>query len=116
MAFKVIPTPLFAKRVKALAKKYRSLGDDLLDLGARLARDPRSGTGLGHGVYKVRLAIRSKGKGKSGGARVITYVVTEDEELYLLSIYDKSDIDSLDTKAIRSMVAQVHLDKGSSRK
>lgn len=115
MAFRLVPTPLFAKQVKALAKKYRSLGDDLLELGMRLAEEPWSGTGLGNGMYKVRLAIRSKGKGKSGGARVITYVVTEDKEVYMLSIYDKSDIDSLDTKTIKSMVAQVHHEKGDGR-
>lgn len=68
---------------------------------------PNAGTGLGNGMYKVRLAISSKGKGKSGGARVITYVVTEDHEVYLLSIYDKSEFDTVDTKAMKLLVREL---------
>lgn len=51
-------------------------------------------------IYKIRLAIKSKGKGKSGGARVITYVLTDNNEIYLLTIYDKSEFDSIDDKTI----------------
>lgn len=107
MPYEIIPTPVFRKKVKALLKKYRSLREELLVLEVELKRDPRLGTSIGHGVFKIRIAIKSKGKGKSGGARLITYVVTEDKEIYLLSIYDKSDLDSLDAKAIKELVAQV---------
>ncbi|HRH70195.1 MAG TPA: type II toxin-antitoxin system RelE/ParE family toxin [Flavobacteriales bacterium] len=69
------------------------------------------GTALGHGLYKVRLAIASKGKGKSGGGRIITYVVTEDAEVYLLSIYDKSDYDTVDTKAMKQLAAELRSKK-----
>lgn len=116
MTFRVVPTPLFAKQVKTLAKKYRSLGKDLMELGKRLSKDPLIGSSLGNNVYKVRLAIKSKGKGKSGGARVITYVVTEDKEVFLLSIYDKSELDSLDAKTIKSMVKEIHSEKGGRRR
>lgn len=57
-----------------LTKKYRSLKSELENLGKELSENPTSGTPLGNDVYKVRLAISSKGKGKSGGARVITCV------------------------------------------
>lgn len=66
MTFRVVPTPLFAKQVKTLAKKYRSLGTDLMELEKRLSKDPQTGSSLGNSVYKVRLAIKSRGKGKSG--------------------------------------------------
>lgn len=59
----------------------------------------------------MRLAIASKGKGKSGGARVITYVVTEDLEVNLLSIYDKSDYDTVDTKAMKRGVTELRAGK-----
>lgn len=65
----------FAKQLKALAKKYHSLRNDYQSFLNDLEQNPYMGTDLGNGVRKVRMAITSKGKGKSGGARVITYVV-----------------------------------------
>jgi hypothetical protein len=59
---------------------------------------------LGNNAYKIRIAIRSKGKGKSGGARIITYLVTENKEVYLLTIYDKSELSSIDDKTLRQII------------
>ena len=87
MSFKVIPTPTFAKSLKALAKRHRSLKEDVKDFVAELERNPLQGVELTAGIRKIRMAIKSKGAGKSGGARVITYnvLVTEEEgEVYLL--------------------------------
>ncbi|MBK8498686.1 MAG: type II toxin-antitoxin system RelE/ParE family toxin [Flavobacteriales bacterium] len=111
MKHRVIPTPEFEKELRPLLKRHRSLAKDLLKLEKELEERPSSGTGLGHGLYKVRLAISSKGKGKSGGARVITYVVTDDHEVYLLSIYNKSDYDTVDTKAMRQLAAELRVQK-----
>jgi len=108
---KVIPTPAFEKELRPLLKRHRSLAKDLLVLEKELEAHPAKGTALGHGLYKVRLAITSKGKGKSGGARVITYVVTEDHEVYLLSIYDKGDYDTVDTKAMKLVIAELRNQK-----
>ncbi len=71
--------------------------------------DPESGTALGGSTFKVRLAIKSKGKGKSGGARVITYVVTEESEVYLLTIYDKSEMDVIDTRTIKAIIDSLRI-------
>jgi hypothetical protein bfra3_23962 len=87
MSFKVIPTPTFAKSLKALAKRHRSLKEDVKAFVAELERNPLQGVELTAGIRKIRMAIKSKGAGKSGGARVITYnvLVTEEEgEVYLL--------------------------------
>jgi hypothetical protein bfra3_23962 len=87
MSFKVIPTPTFAKSLKALAKRHRSLKEDVKALVAELERNPLQGVELTAGIRKIRMAIKSKGVGKSGGARVITYnvLVTEEEgTVYLL--------------------------------
>ncbi|MBX2980922.1 MAG: type II toxin-antitoxin system RelE/ParE family toxin [Flavobacteriales bacterium] len=111
MKHRVIPTPAFEKELRPLLKRHRSLGKDLLKLEKELEAKPNTGTSLGHGLYKIRLAIGSKGKGKSGGGRVITYVVTEDAELYLLSIYDKSDYDTVDTKAMKQLAAELRAQK-----
>ncbi|MBL0127873.1 MAG: type II toxin-antitoxin system RelE/ParE family toxin [Flavobacteriales bacterium] len=111
MKHRVIPTPAFEKELRPLLKRHRSLAKDLLALEKELEARPTTGTGIGHGLYKVRLAIASKGKGKSGGARVITYVVTEDREIYLLSIYDKGDYDTVDNKAMKALVAELRNQK-----
>lgn len=87
MSFKVIPTPTFAKSLKALAKRHRSLKEDVKAFVAELERNPLQGVELTAGIRKIRMAIKSKGAGKSGGASVITYnvLVTEEEgEVYLL--------------------------------
>lgn len=74
MASNVILTDSFKRDAKKLAKKYRSLGQDIRTLIADLQKDPYLGNRLTPYVYKIRLAIKSKGKGKSGGGRVVYYV------------------------------------------
>ena len=76
----------------------------MTELNAILEKEPATGTPLGNETYQIRIAIKSKGKGKSGGARVITYRVTENKEVYLLTIYDKSEFDSIDDKIIRTII------------
>jgi hypothetical protein len=75
--------------MKRLAKKYISLKNEYKELIDDLKGNPEKGTPLGNNLYKIRLAITSKGKRKSGGARVITYLKTEQGTVYLLSIYEK---------------------------
>ena len=104
MSYKVLPVDKFKKEAKRLIKKYPSLKLELMDLAISLAQDPKQGTSLGNEVYKIRISIKSKGKGKSGGARVITYVITSQQEVYLLTIYDKAEIDSIDDKTLRRII------------
>ena len=73
-----------------------------------LANEPETGTPLGNDNYKIRLAIKSKGQGKSSGARVITYVVTNNKEVYLLTIYDKSEFDSINNKTLRTIIENLN--------
>ncbi|HMQ77244.1 MAG TPA: type II toxin-antitoxin system RelE/ParE family toxin [Flavobacteriales bacterium] len=107
MSFDVIPIPEFVKELKGLAKKYRSLRSELAELGNALAEEPHMGTPLGRDCYKIRLAIKSKGAGKSGGARVITCVVAVREEVYLLAIYDKSEQATLTDKRLKELLKQI---------
>lgn len=95
MNYRVRPSPEFQQRAKKLFKKYPSLPQDLRALLTLLAFTPTSGTSLGRNCYKVRLAIESKGKDRSGGGRVITYVAALAEEVVLLTIYDKAERDNL---------------------
>ena len=83
----------FDRRAHQLAKKYKSLKADLKTLKQEILKNPLLGDDLGSGVRKVRMAIASKGKGKRGGARVLTLnvLVFGDAEVTLLTIYDKND-------------------------
>ena len=62
---------------------------------------------LGHGCYKIRLKIASKGGGKSGGARVITCLVAVRETVYLLSIYDKAEQETISDKRLGELLASI---------
>lgn len=104
LTYSVIPSDRFKREAKRLVKKYPSLRDELSELNTLLTSTPEMGTPLGGSTFKLRIAISSKGKGKSGGARIITYVVTEEREVYLLTIYDKSEMDSIDTRTVRSII------------
>ncbi len=95
----------FDRSVKRLVRKHRSLGDDLRTLFDSLQEDPTQGASLGKGCYKVRMTISSKGRGKSGGARVITYVKVTDEAVFLLTIYDKGEKGDLDPGELEELLA-----------
>ena len=104
MGYAIITIPRFDREIKRLAKKYASLKDEYQTLIEELEENPEKGTPLGSNLYKIRLAIASKGKGKSGGARVITYLKTEQGNVYLLSIYDKSEKDTISDKEIKEIL------------
>ena len=94
MSFKVSTTAEFESDAKILQKRHRSFKNDLKDLIISLEENPFQGVELSPGIRKIRMAIASKGRGKSGGARVITYTVIAAEmegKVYLMSVYDKAD-------------------------
>ncbi|NCA86274.1 MAG: hypothetical protein EOM83_11985 [Clostridia bacterium] len=104
MSFKVKTLSVFERQAKRLIKKFPSLKKELQELIKGVMEKPEKGTFIGHNCYKIRLAIASKGKGKSSGARVIIHLVFTDETVYLLTIYDKSEIENLTDKEILELV------------
>lgn len=109
MSFNVELTEHFKKEAKKLNKKYRSLKDELEALNKELSKNPSTGIPLGHNVYKIRLSIASKGKGKSGGARVITFVKIVKEKVYLVSIFDKSTLENITKDQILELLKRAGL-------
>lgn len=101
MSYKIIPTKKFAKELKRLVKKYPSLKNEYASLIHSLEKNPVKGVSLGNNCYKIRVAISSKGVGKSGGARVITHIIISEEIVYLISIFDKSEYDNISDKEIQ---------------
>ncbi|MFP5040796.1 type II toxin-antitoxin system RelE/ParE family toxin [Parasediminibacterium sp. JCM 36343] len=104
MSYKVITIPAFEKRIKKLAKKYPSLKLEYINLVHNLEENPIQGTPIGNNCYKIRVSVLSKGKGKRGGVRVITYVHITDTEVYLLSIYDKSEQENISSKELEGLL------------
>ncbi len=76
-------------------------------LGNLLARKPNTGISLGNNCYKIRIAIASKGKGKSGGARIITHLYVTRNTVYLLTIYDKSEQENINDQKILDLLTNI---------
>ena len=99
--------PEFKRQFKRLAKKYHSLKSDYDEWLEEIMKDPFQGDSLGGGVRKVRMAIADKGKGKSGGARILTLnvIVSEDGlNVTLLTIYDKGEISNVKDEFIEFLI------------
>ncbi len=110
MSYKVQNTQRFAKELKRLIKKFPSLKSEFIELVFSLERNPIQGTPIGNGFYKIRISIASKGKGKRGGARVITYVKIINEIVTLATIYDKSEKEDIEEKEL-NLILQSFLNK-----
>jgi mRNA-degrading endonuclease RelE of RelBE toxin-antitoxin system len=104
MSYNVVATENFERKVKRLAKKYKSLKSDLTPVFEQLSELPNLGTSIGNDCYKIRIQITAKGRGKSGGARIITYVRFIKETVYLIDIYDKSEKATLSEKEIIELI------------
>jgi mRNA-degrading endonuclease RelE of RelBE toxin-antitoxin system len=107
MSYSVIVSADFDKELKSLVKKYPSLKREYSELYQSLEINPSQGTPLGKNCYKIRIAIRSKGAGKSGGARVITHIKIIKQTVYLLSIYDKSDQSTIADKELEARIKRI---------
>ena len=107
MNYKVKTTSIFEKNLKKLSKKYPSLKTEYIELVEALKDNPTQGIPLGKSCYKIRLSIKSKGKGKSGGSRVITNIVVAKNIVYLLTMFDKSDQESLSKKELEELLGYI---------
>ena len=108
----VFASTYFAREAKRLSKHYPSFKSDLDELVKSLIENPFQGDDLGNGIHKVRMQISSKGKGKSGGARVITlnvFVNSERLEINLLLLYDKKDADNFNPAALQAALQDLGL-------
>lgn len=111
MPLQIVLSENFKREVKILGKKYPSLNDDFLNLLDELNQNPQLGTPIGQDCYKIRLLIKAKKTGKSGGGRVITCVKIVDERVYLLSVYDKSEQENISDKRLNFILKEAGLSK-----
>jgi len=110
MSYSIFLTGRFEKEIKRLIKKFPSLKAEYAELINHISLNSETGTFIGNNCYKIRLAISSKGKGKSGGARVITYLYLASETIYLLTIYDKGEKANLKISELKEMIESLELD------
>ncbi|RAV27578.1 type II toxin-antitoxin system RelE/ParE family toxin [Sinomicrobium soli] len=107
MKFEYSSTSTFNKELKRLSKKYRSLKKDIAQLLEDIENNPDLGTDLGQGFRKIRLKITSKGKGKSGGGRVVTHniiVSTSHRKIVMVILWDKSEIENVNTDILKTLL------------
>ena len=107
---KVYRTSIFDADYKWFAKKYVSVPSEIRQLEEMLVKQPNIGTPLEGNVYKIRMACESKGKGKRGGFRIITYLVDEQEDgtdIYLIMMYDKSEEGSVKISHLKNIINKI---------
>ena len=112
MNYKIYQVPSFLKEIKKLAKKYKNIKKDYLMLLKTLSNNPfEKAIEIGKNCYKIRLKNSDNNKGKSGGYRVIYFVLDENNEVTLLSIYSKSDIENLSENIIEEKIYEMRGNK-----
>lgn len=107
MSFEILQSLQFEREFKRLAKKYPSLKKEYSDLISALEKNPTEGVAIGQNCYKIRISIASKGKGKSGGARVITCILQIERIVYLVSIYDKAEKENISDKELEKAIREI---------
>ncbi len=105
--FEVKVTESFKKAAKLLIRKYPSLKDELEELIISLEEEPKQGDSLGNSCFKIRIAVKSKGKGKRGGARIITHIKIVEEYVFLLYVYSKGDKDDISNQELKEWLNDI---------
>jgi len=102
----IISLDNFSREVKKLFKKYKKITADLQELQKILQQNPQAGIELGHGCYKIRLANSSIPTGKSGGFRVIYYYLDAQNNIYLMSMYSKTELENISDEKIIAILKE----------
>ena len=111
MKYQVMITPRFEKDIKAYKKRFPKIDEDMDEVINQLEKGNFLGDQINEvhlpndeGVYKVRVANTSARQGKSGGFRLVYYVVKNQWEIYLLTIYSKTDKSNISDKEIIKII------------
>ena len=106
----ILISPYFEARLKKLKKKFPFLKEEIVELINELIENPHLGTNLGANLYKIRVATKGKNSGKSGGFRVITFLIKKNvdgNEINLITIYDKSEQDTITKEALLKLIKKI---------
>ncbi len=111
MSFSIKPVDGFKKDFKKLAKKYKKIEEDIRKVIFELKENPKAGVLIQHNCYKIRVANSSVPTGKSGGFRVIYYFIDEQNNLYLMNIYSKTQKESISENELLELLKVNGLDR-----
>ncbi len=106
MNLKLIPTPEFSRSIKKLYKKYHLILKDLKILEKELISNPKSGIELGNNSYKIRIPNSSISTGERAGFRVVYYYRDQNDTIYLLAIYSKTDIANISDRKLADILGK----------
>jgi|JI61114DRNA_FD_contig_31_2419098_length_904_multi_3_in_0_out_0_2 mRNA-degrading endonuclease RelE of RelBE toxin-antitoxin system len=112
MANSIVLSPIFETRFKRFKKKFPTLEKEFNEFALLLMQNPTMGVLITENVYKIRIASSDKNSGKSGGFRVITYLINEKEEnteINIIIIYDKSEESSFNKNEIKKLLKKLDL-------
>jgi mRNA-degrading endonuclease RelE of RelBE toxin-antitoxin system len=109
MSLKIVRLETFDRDVKRLYKKYKQLSSDLRQLHLELSKNPKAGIDLGHYCYKIRVANSSVPTGKSGGFRVVYYYYDGEENLFLMTLFSKRDMETISDEKVVALLKKYHL-------
>ena len=109
MKYKIIPTPEFIKNLKNLKKKYKNIKNDVSEVINNLEENPTIGTPLGNNTFKIRIKNSDNNKGKSGDYRMITYFINKNNELFLISIYAKSEKENILDNELKNLLEELEV-------
>lgn len=101
------PSSIFKREAKRLIKKFPSLRAEIDNVKEAILEDPFHGESMGGGFYKIRVPIASKGVGKRGGARIVTYVQIVEDIIYLVSIYDKNELEDIEDSTLKTFLKSI---------
>jgi len=111
MNYSIVVLPSFFLKVKKLAKKYQKIKYDLAELNKELKNNPKAGIPLQYNCYKIRVVNSSVPTGKSGGFRVVYYIIDKNNKIYLLSIYSKTQKENLSDGELLELLKLNGLDR-----
>lgn len=109
MNLKIVETKYFLKSLKKIGKKYRKLVYDYEKLVDILETGNHNAVQVTENIYKIRLQNSSNLKGQSSGFRVIYFLKTKSDTLYLLDIFSKNEIDSIKSHKLLEMAKSYNL-------
>jgi mRNA-degrading endonuclease RelE of RelBE toxin-antitoxin system len=98
------PLDEFNRDFKELKKKYKNIAKDLMSIEDTITNNPKSGISMGNGFYKIRIKNSDKNKGKSAGYRLISYYIDDSGTIFLVMIYDKSELSNVAIKKLQERI------------
>ena len=106
MNVNIVSLDVFNKEIKRLYKKFKQISVDLKILKETLIKNPKAGIELGNHCFKIRLANSSIPTGKRSGFRVIYYYIDQQNNLFLMTIYSKSELDNISDEKLIDIIKE----------